>query len=183
MPQDAAEDAKALRRQVHSLEARVHQAESAVRALAIVPTVLLLAVGQFMPFFVASNEFKESATLWTALGKDAPSVVADPGGGWFVPIAATWVVGAAMLVLLNVRDYRRKGAVVLRMVARTLSTCYLIGCLLGLMVLGAEVEGGPDTAAASPGMVMLTLGAAMAVFVSYSRLSDPDFGGVDKRLS
>ncbi|WP_029135508.1 hypothetical protein [Nakamurella lactea] len=131
----------------------------------VLVTLVTLVAGLVLPFFVPRNGDGRSATLWQSLTEDAaPSIVPDAGGGWFVPIAATLLIIATTGSLW----YGAKPGWALT-VRRALAIAYLVGCVLGFLVMAAYDES-PRPAGAPAGLVVLTAGAVLAVFTSYVRV-------------
>lgn len=132
-----------------------------LRAASIVTSAVLL-LGLVLPFLVQRSGDQRSLTLMQAVGIDEDSsleVIEDmgAGGAWLIPIFATLLVVGVTLSLIS---GARRG--VWLGIRRFLTGAYLVGCLLGFATLAS----GNDTAGGPPGLVMLTLGAVLAVGVS-----------------
>lgn len=157
------EDLTRLRRLLETQQRKVDRLIATVIRGLVLVTVSTLVAGLMLPFFVPRKGEGRSATLWQALSdKDAPEVVDDTGGFWLIPILATLlVIGVALSFLAGAARGWLLG------LRRFLAVGYLIGCLLGFLVLAnADVSTRP--AGAPPGLVTLTIGAVLAVLLSYT---------------
>lgn len=132
-----------------------------LRAACIVTSAVLL-LGLLLPFLVPRSGDQRSLTSMQAVGIDANSsldVIEDWGAGaiWLIPIFATLlVIGVTLSLTSGARPGWTLG------IRRFLTGAYLFGCLLGFVTLSV----GERTANAPLGLVVLTLGAVLAVGVS-----------------
>lgn len=161
-PAITVEQYRQLRRRLAEVDDRAASLQAiALRAAAIVTTAVLL-LGLVLPFLVPRSGEERSLTLMQAVGIDEDSslgAIEDMGAGaaWLIPIfASLLVVGVTLSLISGARPGVWLG------VRRFLTGAYLLGCLLGFATLAQ----GEDTAGAPPGLVVLTLGAVLAVGVS-----------------
>lgn len=151
-----------LRRRIGVVDDRVSTLSIlALRAASIVTSAVLL-LGLPLPFLIPRSGDQRSLTLVQAVEVDKDSsldAIEDmgAGAGWLIPIFATLLVIGVRLSLMS--GAQRGWALGIR---RMLTGAYLVGCLLGF----ATLANGQHTAGAPVGLVMLTLGAVLAVGVS-----------------
>lgn len=158
-PAVTTEQYQLLRRRLGEVDDRVSTLQTlSLRAASIITSAVLL-LGLLLPFLVPRSAEQRSLTLMQAVDSDEDSsleVIQDMGAGavWLIPIFATLLVVGVTLSLMSAA--RPGWALGLR---RFLTGAYLVGCLLGFVTLA----NGDHTAGAPPGLVMLTLGAVLAV--------------------
>lgn len=128
----------------------------------IVVTVATLFGGLLLPFMVPRNGEGRSANLWQMLSSDAPDIVQDAGGFWFIPLGATLlIIAVAVSFGSGASDGWWLG------LRRVLTVAYFVGCLLGFLVLGSYDEA-PRPVGTPTALVVLTIGAAIALTLSFA---------------
>ncbi|RIJ70851.1 hypothetical protein D1871_16760 [Nakamurella silvestris] len=161
-PTPTADDFERLRRMVEVHQRRFQTLARNVTHGWIVVTVATLLGGLLLPFMVPRNGEGRSANLWQMLSTDAPEVVQDAGGFWFIPLGATvLMIAVAMSFGSGATDGWWLG------LRRVLTVAYFVGCLLGFAVL-ASYDEAPRPVSTPPALVVLTIGAAIAVALSFA---------------